>query len=80
LRIIIDTNLLLSALIRQHSVPARLVRAWLDDRFTLLTHETQVDEFRDTSRRSHLRARILRGEAGKLVNRIRKRADIIDRL
>jgi uncharacterized protein len=80
LRVIVDTNLLLNALIRQRSVPARLVQAWLDDRFTLLTHEIQLDEFRDTSRRSRLRARIIRGEAGKLVNRIRKKADIIDRL
>jgi putative PIN family toxin of toxin-antitoxin system len=80
LRVIIDTNPLLSALIRQRSVPAQLVQAWLEDRFTLLTHETQLDEFRDTSRRSRLRARILRSDAGKLVNRIRKRADIIDRL
>ena len=56
------------------------MQAWLDDRFTLRTHETQLDEFRDTSRRSRLRARILRGEAGKLLNRIRKKADIMDRL
>lgn len=61
-------------------MPARLLQAWLGDRFTLLTHEIQLDEFRDTSRRDHLRTRILRGDAGKLVNRLRKRAEIIGRL
>jgi uncharacterized protein len=71
---------LLSALIRRNSVPARLVQAWLEDRFTLLTHETQLDEFRDTSRRTYLRTRILRTDAGLLVNRVRKRAEIIGRL
>jgi len=79
-RVILDTNLLLSALMRRNSVPARLVQAWLGDRFTLLTHEIQLDEFRDTSRRDRLRTRILRAEAGKLVNQVRKRADIIDHL
>ncbi len=80
MRVILDTNLLLSALMRRNSVPARLLQAWLVDRFTLLTHEIQLDEFRDTSRRNHLRTRILRAEAGRLVNRVRKRADIIGRL
>ena len=46
----------------------------------LLTHEIQLAEFRDTSRRAQVRTRILRAEAGKLVNRIRKRAEIMERL
>jgi hypothetical protein len=80
MRVIIDTNVLLSALIQRNGVPALVLRAWLEDRFTLLTHETQIAEFRDTSRRDHLRARIARSEAGKLINQIRKAAYVIDRL
>jgi predicted nucleic acid-binding protein len=79
-RVVVDTNLLLSALTRRNSVPAQVLQARLGDRFTLLSHETQLDEFRDTSRRAHLRARILRAEAGKPVNQVRKKAYIIDRL
>jgi putative PIN family toxin of toxin-antitoxin system len=79
-RVIVDTNILLSALIRRGSVPDQLVQAWLDGRYTLLTHETQIAEFRDTSRRDHLRDRILRAEAGKLVNTVRKKAEVLDRL
>jgi hypothetical protein len=56
------------------------MQAWLEDRFTLLTHETQIAAFRDASRRDHLRVWIPRAEAGNLVSRIRKRADIVDRL
>ena len=35
LRVILDTNVLLSALIRVDSKPYKLVRAWLDGRFGL---------------------------------------------
>jgi putative PIN family toxin of toxin-antitoxin system len=80
MRVIIDTNVLLRALIQRNGVPALVLRAWLEDRFTLLTHETRIAELRDTSRRDHLRARIARAEAGKLINQIRKAAYVVDRL
>src|SRR5580704_5015274 len=38
LRVILDTNILLSALIRRDSIPASLMRAWHQNRYDLLTH------------------------------------------
>jgi predicted nucleic acid-binding protein len=32
-RVILDTNILLSALIRRDSLPGRILEAWFDDRF-----------------------------------------------
>ncbi len=80
MRVILDTNVLLSALLRPGSVPDQLVEAWLAGRYVLVTHETQIAEFRDTSRRAHLRTRIDRGDAGTLVNHLRKRAEVVPRL
>lgn len=80
MRVILDTNLLLSALIPRGGVPDLLVQAWFKDRFVLLTHEIQIAELRVASRRELVRTRIRPTEAGKLVNQIRDKAEFIDRL
>jgi hypothetical protein len=79
-RIVIDTNLLLSALMRRDAVPDLLVRAWLEGQFTLLTHEIQIAELRVASRRERVRTLIRPSEPGKLVNQIRQKAEFLDRL
>jgi len=69
-RVILDTNVLLSGLISSGGVPARLIEAWLDRRFTLVSHAFQIDEIREVSRRDKIRALIRPSEAGRLVNQI----------
>jgi hypothetical protein len=44
--VILDTNLLVSALIAPRGVPHQLYRAWRDDRFALVTSEPQLEELR----------------------------------
>lgn len=80
MRAILDTNLLLSALIRPSSVPELVLQAWLKDRFTLVTHDIQLMELRVASRRERVGTRIRRAEAGMLVNQIRDRAEFMERL
>ena len=65
---------------RRDSVPDLLLQAWLADRFTLLTHDIQIVELRVASRLEHVRTRIRPAEAGRLVNQIRDKAEILDRL
>ena len=55
LRVILDTNILLSALIRRDSIPASLMRAWHQNRYALLTHSLQLQELRAVTRRTHIR-------------------------
>lgn len=43
-RAVLDTNVLVSGLISQHSPPRRLVDAWLEGRFVLVTSLYQVQE------------------------------------
>src|SRR3546814_4384625 len=57
-----------------------LIDAWLDDRFTLISHALQLDELRDVSRRDKIRALIRPSEAGRLVNQIAAIADMPERL
>ena len=80
MRVILDTNLLLSGLISPAGVPARLIDAWLDNRFTLISHPVQLDEFREVSRREKIRKLIRPSEAGRLINQIATIAELPERL
>lgn len=80
MRVILDTNVLLSALIRVDSKPYKLVRAWLDGRFELVSSEAQLEELRRVSRYEQVRRHFEPAEIGWLVNRIRERAVVLDRL
>ena len=70
MRVILDTNVLLSGLISGRGIPARLIDAWLDRRFVLVSHAFQLDELREVSRRDKIRALIRPSEVGRLVNQI----------
>jgi hypothetical protein len=69
-RVILDTNILVSGLISKSGTPAQLIDAWLDRRFTLVSHSIQLDELREVSRRSKISALIRPTEVGRLVNQI----------
>ena len=55
---------------RRDRAPVRLIEAWLNHRFTLVSHAVQLDEFRDVSRRVKIRSRVRHFQAGRLLNQI----------
>jgi len=79
-RVILDTNILLSGLLSPHAIPARLIDAWLDRRFVLVSHRTQLEEFRAVSRRDKIRALVRPSEVGRLVNQMAALAEMPSRL
>ena len=80
MRVILDTNILLSGLISPSGVPARLIEAWLERKFTLVSHAIQLDELREVTRRDKMRALIRPFEAGRLVNQIAVIANMPEKL
>jgi putative PIN family toxin of toxin-antitoxin system len=58
MRIILDTNILLSALLVPLGAPAKLLDRWERKRFTLVTSDTLIAEFRDVAGRPFFRARL----------------------
>ncbi|MGA1995481.1 MAG: PIN domain-containing protein [Bryobacteraceae bacterium] len=44
MRVVLDTNIVVSALIAPAGKPAVIIDAWLDGKFTLLPCATHVDE------------------------------------
>jgi len=69
-RVILDTNVLLSGVISPRAAPARLIEAWTDRRFTLISHDLQLAEIREVSRRPKIRTLVRPAEIGRLVNLI----------
>jgi len=54
-RIVLDTNVLIGALITKGTPPDALVQAWREKRFQLVTSDEQLSEFEDVYRRARLR-------------------------
>lgn len=80
MRVIIDTNVLVSALLYERSLPFQLVSLWRQGRFTLLTSAEQLDELHRVTRYPKIRARLTPALAGRLVNDLKSVADVVTNL
>ena len=80
MRVILDSNILIAALITRGTPPDRLYETWRDGRFTLITSELQIEELRRVTRREAVRLRIHPAEAGRMVNDLRRLATVLDNL
>jgi uncharacterized protein len=80
MRVVLDTNILVSALMIQTGNPAAIYRAWQEGQFTLLTCAEHLDELRATLRKPAIVPRIKPYKAGGVVNEIRKLAECVDTL
>jgi uncharacterized protein len=76
MRIVLDTNILVSGLISPAGTSADIYDAWEGGRFALLTCAEQLDELRATLRKPRVAALIQPHKAGRLVNQIRKLAEL----
>lgn len=79
MRVILDTNVLLGALISPHGPPDRIYRAWRAARFELVTAAPQLDELRRASRYPKLKAILPAHRIGTMVNNM-QRAVMLDAL
>jgi hypothetical protein len=66
MRLILDTNILVSALLSPLGAPAKLLDAWERKTFTLVASDVLIAEFRDVAARPFFRAR-LRASAAELL-------------
>jgi putative PIN family toxin of toxin-antitoxin system len=80
MRVVLDTNVLVSALISPSGAADLVYKAWLSGTFHLVSCEMQVGEIRRVTRRPVLRSLIKPSEAGRLINQIRHLADMVDPL
>lgn len=80
MRVILDTNVLVSAMLTAGGVPARLLDAWFEGRYELLTSESQFEELRLVTRHPKVRRYIEPAIAGGLVNDLRHFAELLTEL
>jgi len=80
MRVVLDTNNIVSALLAPAGKPAAIIRVWLDGEFTLLTCAAHLDELRATLEKPRVAKLIKPNKAGRLVNQVKKLAQNIDPL
>lgn len=72
MRVVLDTNVLLSVLLSPHGWPDTIYRAWQKDRFDLVTSATQIDELRRASRYAKFKDELQPHRVGTMVNNMRR--------
>ena len=77
MRLVIDTNILVSALFSSTSLPAHLIVLWREGRFDLLTSADQLDELMRVTRYPRIRDRLAPALAGRLINELRDIAIVV---
>jgi len=80
MKVVLDTNLLCSALMKSGGLPDRLYLAWRDRLFTLVTSEEQLEEFRRVTRYPSVKKLIDPATAGMLHNELRHLAVLLTEL
>jgi putative PIN family toxin of toxin-antitoxin system len=71
MRIVLDTNILLSALLSPQGAPARLLDAWERKKFTLVACDELIAELREVAERPFFRARLRASKAELLAAGLR---------
>ena len=79
MRVVLDTNVLLSALISPHGRADSIYRAWRAGRFELITSAVQLDELRRASRYPKFKSALQPHLVGTMINNL-QRAVVLDPL
>jgi putative PIN family toxin of toxin-antitoxin system len=77
MRLVADTNVLISALLIEMSLPAHFVRLWRNGHFDLVSSPAQIEELRRVTRYPRLRTRMQPALAGRLINELRALAIMV---
>jgi putative PIN family toxin of toxin-antitoxin system len=79
MRVVLDSNILLSALLSPHNPPHRIYQAWRQRWFELVTPRAQLDELRCGSRYAKFRGILQPHRVGRMLNNLQG-ATVVDRL
>jgi uncharacterized protein len=76
-RVVLDANVLVSALISTAGPPRQVVGAWIDERFELIASPALLDELRDMLARPRFRRWVSEATAAEFINGIAQDAEIV---
>lgn len=80
MRVVLDTNILISALISRSGPTDRLYMAWRDQRYELVTSIELLEEFQRVTRYPRVKPLVLPSVAGTLYNQLRASNIVLDKL
>lgn len=80
MRVVLDTNVLISALLTPRGLAFQAVRLWQQNRYDLVTSSWQINELQGVTRRKHVQQYLKPGSAGTLINTLRTKALVVDAL
>ena len=80
IRVVLDTNLLISALINPRGAPVSLLDAWRQARCELITSKEQLLELGAVARRPQLRPYTTPARVGRFITDLRLLARVLNRL
>ena len=80
MRVVLDTGILIAALITADTSPDQVYQAWRKKRFTLVTSVWQLGEFRRASRYERVKKFLKPAEAGNLINGLKRHATVLKEL
>ena len=80
MRVVLDTNVFLSALLSDRGPPSQIVDAWRAEGFELVSSLDQIDEFKRVTRYPKVRRYFSRATVGRLVNGLRQAEVLFKRL
>ena len=78
MRVVLDTNILISALIRPKTVARQIYEGARSGRIALVTCDAQLDEFRRVTRYPRVQRYIRPAEAGTMLNELRELAVLVE--
>lgn len=79
-RILLDTNIIISGLLSQSGPPGQLVGLWGEGEFTLVTSLYQIEELKRVVEYPHLRSRIAPTKADAFLESLAERAVVMKEL
>lgn len=79
MRVVLDTNILFSALISPHGMPDKIYRAWRSAQFEIVTSKHQLEEIRRASRYPKFQSVLQPAKVGAMLNNLH-RSIVLDRL
>ena len=68
--VLLDSNIIVSAILTPNGSPARIIDAWRDGSFELLTCQHQIDEIRNACRHPRFRERLQPHHVGTMLNNL----------
>ena len=80
MRVVLDTNIYISALITKGTPPDQLYQAWLRNEIELVTSDVQVKEITNVLARPKFRDLVDSNEAARMVAAIRLQADVLEQV